>query len=507
MIGWTISAAKTRATSGQALQRVGAVIAIASLIAIAIVLRAVGHLSPDVSWLLTVGDKLIAGERPYVDFLEVNPPASILVYLPAILIGNVLHLPSEAVVVFLVFSASFASLALCAALLRAAHLVERGELIWLAFVALAVLLVLPSDAFAQREHIALIASLPILCVYACRASGQNVGRIFASLAGIGGGIMFAIKPHLALALLLPSTYLLIRRREGFRAAAALALAPENLAVCAVALLYAIVVVTLFPGFVSNALPVATTVYIPLMLPVTALIANPSTLLFAGAAILAVMLAASDIAKPICAVPLLGALGFTLAAIIQGKGWPYHGYPGVALSELATGILIVQAATAERLSARTFAIGAALVLHFCAGYLWFGANDGKPDLQQAVVELAPANPRLLTISTDIGLGHPLVRLIHGRWVGTTCSLWMTISGQQLLSQYPDIKTAARIRADMRLDRRFLLHDIETGRPDVILVDNRRLLDWELSDPGIRAALAPYHTARTVDGVEIWLRRSG
>ena len=32
----------------------------------------------DVSWLITIDEKWLSGQVPYVDFLEINPPASLL---------------------------------------------------------------------------------------------------------------------------------------------------------------------------------------------------------------------------------------------------------------------------------------------------------------------------------------------------------------------------------------------------------------------------------------------
>ena len=52
----------------------------------------------DVSWLITVNEKLLAGQRAYVDFIEVNPPASIWLYTPAVWIAHLLRLRPEAVV-------------------------------------------------------------------------------------------------------------------------------------------------------------------------------------------------------------------------------------------------------------------------------------------------------------------------------------------------------------------------------------------------------------------------
>src|SRR5262249_14212557 len=131
---------------------------------LAAALRLVIHVNTDVSWLITLDEKTLAGARPYVDFLEVNPPASILLYMPAVVFAHALDARPEAVVIALVFALALASLAFSARLLRG--LLDDDGRLTLGAVAAFALLVLPCYAFAQREHIALIAILPMLAVYA-----------------------------------------------------------------------------------------------------------------------------------------------------------------------------------------------------------------------------------------------------------------------------------------------------------------------------------------------------
>src|SRR5689334_22411009 len=71
---------------------------------IAIVVRAMSWLNCDVSWLLTLGERVLSGARPYIDFTEPNPPASILIYLPAILIGRLFGFAPELAVTLLIFA-------------------------------------------------------------------------------------------------------------------------------------------------------------------------------------------------------------------------------------------------------------------------------------------------------------------------------------------------------------------------------------------------------------------
>src|SRR5437016_89322 len=70
---------------------------IAALLGVAIVLRHLVAANTDVSWLLTAGERILDGQRLYVDVIETNPPMAVLVYIPGIVIARALHLPAEMV--------------------------------------------------------------------------------------------------------------------------------------------------------------------------------------------------------------------------------------------------------------------------------------------------------------------------------------------------------------------------------------------------------------------------
>ena len=188
-------------------------VAVLAVVAVALAQRATLRTNVDVAWLLTVGEKVLDGQRLYADILEVNPPASMLIYWPAILMGRALGLPPEPVLDALVGLGAGASLWLARRALDGSGIL-RGVAGWpLLAMAAAILLILPMHNFAQREHIALICLLPALAVMAARAETAAVPRWLAALAGIGAGIAVSIKPHFLLAVLLPELYLVVRARS------------------------------------------------------------------------------------------------------------------------------------------------------------------------------------------------------------------------------------------------------------------------------------------------------
>ena len=74
------------------------------LVSLAVVVGAVWQqatlgLNPDTSWLITVSERMLAGDRLYVDVFELNPPASVLLTLPPVVLAQWVGLRPEAVLV------------------------------------------------------------------------------------------------------------------------------------------------------------------------------------------------------------------------------------------------------------------------------------------------------------------------------------------------------------------------------------------------------------------------
>jgi hypothetical protein len=52
-----------------------------AIVSLAVAVQMYLGLNTDTSWNITLVEKLLAGERPYIDFIEINPPASFLLCL------------------------------------------------------------------------------------------------------------------------------------------------------------------------------------------------------------------------------------------------------------------------------------------------------------------------------------------------------------------------------------------------------------------------------------------
>ncbi|MBV9636680.1 MAG: hypothetical protein JOZ40_18835 [Methylobacteriaceae bacterium] len=485
-----------------------------SVLALAIILRAFAGTCANVSWLLTIGDKVLAGATPYVDVVEVNPPISILMYLPAVLIGRALGIPPETVVTSLVILATLASLALVSRILAAAGSSAAASAPLSLALALFVLLIFPAYAFGERDHIAAIAVLPMLAACAARVRGARVDLVSAVLAGLGGGIAIAIKPFFVFALALPLAYAAARSRRGLRGFVSGLFTVEAVTAGGVALAYAASIIIFFPAFLRVMLPLATEIYLPNRLPLTELLRNPSSCLFAIILVIALVLDRKRPVAPMTRVLKLAACGFMIAFLIQDKGSPYQGYPAVALALLACGRSIADGiagwSRGERRAAAVIRPAlAAGVLVIVAGIamMWLQVNHETAGLVEAARRVAPPNPKVIVIGDRLGLGHPLTRELGGRWVGRQCSLWITDYAETLLQdEPPDAGRRSRIESYVKFDYDMLREDIIANRPDLILVENDRWRGWIVRHDELARLLQSYREADRFEGVSILLRKA-
>ncbi|WP_244635033.1 hypothetical protein [Methylosinus sp. C49] len=474
----------------------------AALAVVAVAQQLIGHIDCDVSWFSTFAEKVLDGRVAYVEVSDPNPPAAFLSLMPAVLLARALHLPTEALVAALVFLAAVGSIGFSFLLLRHGAARDRREWMQLLNAAIFLLLVAPEIVFAEREHIALLALLPLLAALAEeRASAPRLARI---VAGICGGLAVAMKPHFILAIALPALALALRERS------VRALLRAELGAAALAS----VVVTgatliAFPAYVGEALPLALEVYGPARDDLAHFLAH--SLALAYLALLAGFLVAARGAAlgRASVVALAASLGFFAAFLLQGKGWMNHAYPAMVLLLFAWIFLVLRDRAAPvaglRAALTKFLFAPALL----AAPAYFGIVEQLTDREEhegllaAVAAVAPPHPRIATIASQLDFGHPLTRRLAGEWVGRQNALFVTAAvGRLLETAGPERRQ--RLEARRSADLAALAEDIRVGRPDIIVAEDRATREWVLKRPEMAGALDGYRLAKQAADIEIWRR---
>lgn len=481
------------------------------VLAVVVVIQLKLSVSTNVSWLLVVGEKMLGGERLYTDILEVNPPASVWLYLPAVWLENRFGLHGESVVLAGVTALMILSIAFSGQLLARAGIV-RDPTLW-AIGALIAFGLVAGDSFAEREHIAAILLLPLLSLVAVRMRpNAQILTFDAFVAGVAAGVAVAIKPHFAAAVIFPQIY---------AAARLCSVKPlfcvENFVILAIVAIYAVSVYIFFGSFWTNLMPILMETYLKATFPFVELVSDilPGLVLVLIYLYFACRGAAAERPADMFPIYMFSAAGFLLAHFAQGKPWPYHYYPAAALSLLAVlddaiprWLMASGEDSGRRRRARGLGAVAAMLLAVDAIGFFPPASD-TASLKPAIARLF-AHPRVLAITGDLSVSHPLTREVGGVWVGTFASQWITENVHSLLRMDPhmDAQRRARLEALEQMDRNVLIEDLRKGDPDIVLLDKRRLfLDWKAwaKAPELAARLCAYEIVDSSPTVELYARR--
>jgi hypothetical protein len=477
--------------------------AVVAVFLVAIMLRGVLPFNVDVSWWLTICERMLDGQRLYVDILETNPPMAGSVYMLGVVVARAIHMRPEVVTNGLIFLLIAASLALTWRALRLSSLRERAggaAAIW----AVVLLTVLPMYDFGQREHLALVAMLPALAVYILRANRERVAPWAILIAGLCAATTMSFKPYFVFA-------------AGFCILAAAAqardwrvlFAPENWIAAALVVIHALCIVAFYPEYFTLIYPLARDVYLLANLPLLVILPTSATMLWLLAIMVTLALQSRrQKADAATLVMMAGSLGFAVSFFMQAKGWGYHAYPMVALGLLAAGWALAAGGDGQA-GSRPLRAGAMLLvaLIFANGCFRFATSIDTRLVREEITLIGP-RPKILMLSAANDIGHPTVRELGGTWVSRQQALWVReVVRRALRDGTIDQPTADRLATYVARERAGLIDDFRKQPPDVLVIDNQNSDwgSWAAADPELSVLLKPYVLVKNINGIEI-LRRA-
>ncbi|TPJ74362.1 hypothetical protein [Mesorhizobium sp. B2-7-1] len=434
---------------------------------------------PDTSWIITMCERILGGDRLYVDLIETNPPFTAWLFMPPVALAHALNLAPEIVVYVYVYAICLLGLGFAALIAKRAGFAENRTLFSMLPLFLALLVILPGNAFTQREHLGVALLLPLLVLTAWRAEPPQArmpGRWTAMLAGLCAGVLVLVKPYYALVVIAPALYAAWRRRSIWPL-----LAIEYWVIGLVCVAYAAAVMLLYPEFLSVIYPTLADTYMRM--------GNMPGLLIAYGPVYLIALLMLHFLRPglplspLVSVFTLASLAATVALIYQAKGWPYHAFP--AFSLVLAALLLRTAQIDPSSPGKTMELGRKLLLAaiVAAAAIPFMKTQ-KPNAELvARLEAAAHQPTVALVGSDIAAGHPLTRLLGGTWISRYCSDWLSESALYLsaVATRDGNKEAAyhyREIADRYIDGK--LAELETKRPMMLIIQkNDSVLAEELS----------------------------
>jgi hypothetical protein len=392
--------------------------------------------------------------------------------MPAYVLSVWLGLSPEFTVHAFTYLTCLAGLGLAAYIARLAGFAENRGLFLLLPVFLALMVILPGNAFTERDHIgtALLAPLLVLTAWRIEASAANQPSWrMVLLAGAVGSVIVLVKPYYALVIAAPAIHMAWRRKS-LRAL----FSPEFWVIGVICLTYLAAVFWLHPEFFSEMLPLLSEIYGQIKAPFGLLLRK----YLAGYLLLLFLLwwiRPGLRLSPLVTVFGLAALAAVLVLAYQGKGWPYHAYAATAFGLTALLCHAVRspfASITEIDGRRAFVlVGAVLV-----NALPFMTTQ-KPGAELvAAIRGERERPTVALIGSDIAAGHPLVRMVEGGWISAHNGDWLGAYSLYL-------GAVARQNGDPAADRfttilsdftASKLAELQRAKPEILLVQKEDAL---------------------------------
>ena len=375
-----------------------------------------------------MADAFSRGAELYRDVADTNPPLIVLLNLPPVWASHISGWP-----VVWCFRAWVSALSLVS-LTAASCLIESGwadtpVLVRRTLVTVLVFALFPlvGGDFGQREHLALILSLPWLLLSVGRFAGAQYTTATGLVVGVCAGVGLSLKPQLFAALILVEAGYTIRRPacKPWRR-------PETLGVASVIVMYVVGTVLFLPSFWVTFATVRT-LYPRLNPPLSYVIRVADLPVWASAAaVFALVRVRSSDAARLGAVLLIG-FGFLVAAVGQLKGWTYHFYPARSVLWLFTSATLLAATLDPRLAERQKGLSSLVARLIVVGLLAASAHyafearrspaaDEVTPLLDLVKREARNRPMFLMSTALVYPAFPLVIYAGAGWSSRHNSLW-------------------------------------------------------------------------------------
>jgi hypothetical protein len=484
----------------------------------------------DQSWYLYLADRVIDGDKLYVDLIDVNPPLIIWLMTIPVAIARTLHLsPSVAFTAFVATLALFSLGWSLRLLLAAPGLVRSGIAAWVGILLIATLFIVPSQLyrgelrldFGQREHLVTLFLLPYLFSAARRLSKSPIPWLEAGLIGMFSSLGFCLKPYYLLLLFAVECLIFYRVRSLLSL-----LRPEFLGILFGGVLYCAAVWILTPAYITQVVPIIRDVYPSFgHAGLGALLAyghSRDVIALVLGCIVWMVVATKHRERdtpfaPLAIVLMVAAIGAFFAYLAQAKAWTDHLLPAEIYSTLAAGVVIVGEVSRlgwrdQRFSALMHTVGAALLgalalitmtSTFSARAALIAKSErGQEDKKITVLTSRfPKGTSFEAMSTGIDFQFDLALNSDFHWASRFPYLWIAsaLDGPR----DSEIGLASeKIASYEQMETNTLVNDFEQWHPEFVLVQ-RCLIFSHCPSPGNpELNLVSLFTSRAADFASIW-----
>lgn len=288
-------------------------------------------LNSNISWLLICAERIVDGQTMSGSCYDTNPPLSILLYTPFVLLHKFLHLDLPYAVFFgMLVHAILSTLATAFLLKKIKPDVTPFDVTLCTFAFALSVTVIPSLNFAERDHFIAIWIVPFFLQQIAISKDVKTSPFISLPVLIFGTLSLLLKPHFMLA---PA--LVILHRLIYKGGVLQRLRDIDVLVSgSITILYALVLYCFFSDYMTEILPNVVSLYLGYSDTGKILISirntAPIILLPLIVAVIDKDPASKQTSLLLCGVFLLCLLCFAA----QMKGFTYHKLPAISLLFLA-----------------------------------------------------------------------------------------------------------------------------------------------------------------------------
>jgi hypothetical protein len=459
---------------------------------------------PDTSWLITVIERIASGQRLYVDVIELNPPFSVWLYTGPVRLAMLLGVVPESAVRLYTILICLAGSALAGWMLASGAMLGHRCAAMASLALFAVAVLFSGNAFSERDQVGAVLALPLFVLAAWRAlpeARRKPGPRHWLAAGAGAGVLAMVKPYYAIIIIAAACLLALKRRD-----IRFFFLPEFLLSGAITVAYLVIGYVLYPAFFETLLPLLRDTYMAYRRPFDMLLL-PAAPWLALPIVYALFRRLIDRPEPSDFMILAAAVAL-LPYFMQGKAWAYHTYPAILFGSAALIVSLAMLSEQRRTDIRfghvVMVLAAILIVH-----IRFAATEKPADVLVAAGLRTGGAPTVGVLASGIEIGHPLVRMIGGRWIEPYCGDWLATYAVELQRASAIVGNQAEAQRFEAMASSYLAGKstrLLQNPPQVLIVGrDDALLPHMLGKFGFQQLLDRYDRIAAEGGVELYRLR--
>jgi len=468
-------------------------------------------INQDTSWILYASDQWLNGAALYRDVMELNPPLVFYMMVPAVLLARLTGLGDGVALICTLSTVIFIALIWVRSLLeRNTHLTNQQKT-GLMLAAAFALLIQPINLVGQREHFAVILSLPYLIALTFHSRDRGPSRpewiMLAAFAWFG----LALKPFFFLIPLLISVVAAWQERRWqtlFSAA--------NWTFAVLCAGYLALIAFFHGAYIETIIPMVTEVYFAYGRSALAVLVGGKLIEFVLLLLFLAALSYTQRDKVVLWRFVVWCVAGMLIYLLQFKGWISHLLPFTSAIILTVGWV---ATTATRTNVTRVILGI-LALSLVASHLIQGVY--KPNREPGLMSHLPENAletSFVVWTSVMWMSFPLANVSGATWASRYPSQWLIPGAVLKLSSSPcadrEPDSCSSARAVLEYARRTGVDDLIKYKPETVFVDNQSrkvgfgdvnfdYIEFFSDDPRFMEQWAFYEKKAVLPKVDVWIR---